>query len=105
MQKLLVVVLVALALGTGMAWAEGDPAAGKEKASTKGCVACHGLDGISSVPTWPNLAGQHEQYLAISLRAYRANERKNSNAATMMPMAAGLSDQDIADLAAYYASL
>jgi cytochrome c553 len=54
------------------------------------------------IPNYPNLAGQKEQYLAESLKAYRDGTRKNM---IMAPMAAGLSDDDIKNLAAYYASL
>lgn len=77
----------------------GDPQAGREKSVT--CQACHGTDGIAVDPTYPNLAGQYEDYLAHTLRGYRDGTRQN---AVMAGMAAGLSDQDIADLAAFYAS-
>jgi len=79
--------------------ADGDPAAGKDKAQV--CSACHGPDGKSVDPSYPNLAGQHESYLVKSLADYRAGRRVN---AIMAPMAANLSDQDIEDLAAWYAS-
>lgn len=78
----------------------GDAAKGKAKAGT--CVACHGSNGISQIPMYPNLAGQKQQYLEIQLKAFRDGTRKNM---VMAPMAAGLSDEDIANLAAYYASL
>lgn len=77
-----------------------DAAAGKAKSTT--CVACHGSNGISQIPMYPNLAGQKEQYLASQLKAFRDGTRKNM---IMAPMAAGLSDDDIANLAAYYAGL
>ncbi len=82
------------------ALAAGDPAKGKAKSAT--CVACHGSNGISIIPNYPNLAGQKELYLVESMKAYRDGIRKNP---VMTPMAAGLSDADINDLAAYYASL
>ncbi|WP_158771701.1 cytochrome c [Paraglaciecola sp. L1A13] len=78
----------------------GDIAAGKSKAAT--CVACHGANGISQIPMYPNLAGQKEQYLSIQLKAFRSGERKNM---IMAPMVAGLSDTDIDNLAAYFSSL
>ena len=78
----------------------GDVAAGKAKSAT--CVACHGPDGNSVNPMWPNLAGQQEMYLAKQLRDFRDGNRKDP---VMAPMAAALSDDDIANLAAYYASL
>ena len=86
----------------GIADAEsvGDAAAGKAKAGL--CAACHGPAGISVNPLWPNLAGQHRQYLAAQIRAYRDGEREEI---TMQPFVQDLTDQDIEDLAAYYASL
>ncbi len=78
----------------------GDVEAGKAKSAM--CVACHGGAGISAAPIWPNLAGQKEQYLLAQLQAFKAGTRQN---AQMAPMVAGLSDDDMANLAAYYASL
>ncbi|MDJ0657484.1 MAG: cytochrome c4 [Xanthomonadales bacterium] len=77
----------------------GDPEAGQTKAVT--CVACHGQDGNSISAEWPNLAGQHASYLARQLTLYRSGERQN---AIMLGMVAALSDQDILDLAAFYAA-
>lgn len=78
--------------------AKGDPNAGKAKSTT--CQACHGVDGKSVLPEYPNLAGQYESYMEKALRDYRDGRRTNP---IMAPMAAGLSDQDIEDLAAWYA--
>lgn len=78
----------------------GDAAAGKAAAGT--CASCHGAEGISGADIFPNLAGQKEGYLASSLKAYRDGTREN---AMMSGMAAGLSDETIDDLAAYYTSL
>jgi cytochrome c553 len=77
----------------------GNVAAGKAKNAT--CVACHGEDGNGNVPIYPRLAGQHEDYLRTVLEHYQSGKRKN---AIMNGMAKPLSKQDIADLAAYYAS-
>ncbi len=88
-------------LSTGTALAAGDTAAGKTKATT--CTACHGPDGNSINPEWPSLAGQNERYLATQIMDFQAGEtRKN---VMMEPMIANLTDQDVADIAAYYASL
>lgn len=100
MKKL--IVLTALLLVPFVANA-GDSAAGQGKAAI--CSACHGVSGISIIPDYPNLAGQKESYIAISLKAFRAGERTGGNAALMTPMAANLSDADIDDLAAYYSGL
>ncbi|MDZ7925614.1 MAG: cytochrome c [Marinagarivorans sp.] len=81
----------------------GDIAAGKTKAAM--CAACHGLDGIGIMPTYPNLAGQHEAYLKLALHAYKKGERTGGQAAIMAAMAATLNDTDIDNVAAYYASL
>ena len=78
----------------------GDPAAGGKKSAT--CVACHGADGNSTNPLWPNLAGQHAAYLEKQMKDFRDSRRQDP---VMAPMAAALSDTDIADLAAYYAGL
>lgn len=77
-----------------------DIKAGKSKAAI--CSACHGNNGISNIAIYPNLAGQKQQYLETAIKAYRNGERKN---AIMSPMVTGLSDQDIKNLAAYFASL
>lgn len=100
MKKLAVTILATLAAGGAFA---ADAAAGKAKAAT--CIACHGANGISAVPIYPNLAGQKEAYLVSSLKAYKSQERKGGNAAIMWGLAAPLSDDDIANLAAYYSSL
>lgn len=77
-----------------------DIAAGKTKAAV--CAACHGANGISIIPDYPNLAGQKVKYLESSIKAYRDGERKNP---IMSPMASGLTDADVANIAAYFASL
>lgn len=87
-------------LGALQALAAGDAAAGKTKAAL--CAACHGPDGISSNPLWPSLAGQQEAYLAKQIRDYRDGVRVEP---TMQPFVQDLTDQDIEDLAAYYAGL
>ena len=77
-----------------------DVAAGKAGSVT--CAACHDNNGISIIPMYPNLAGQKEQYLVLQMKAFRDGERKNM---VMSAMAVGLSDTDIVNLSAYYASL
>jgi cytochrome c553 len=77
----------------------GDAAAGKAKSAV--CASCHGPTGVSANPLWPNLAGQKEQYLAKQIKAFRDGDRKDP---MMSPMAAALSDYDVANLAAYYAA-
>lgn len=79
--------------------AAGDAAAGKAKAAV--CAACHGAEGISSSPINPNLAGQVPGYIASQLQAFKAGDRVN---AIMAGQVAGLSDSDMADLDAFYAS-
>jgi len=92
-------VFIFLALLSLTVFAEGDPVAGKEKSQT--CAACHGVDGNSTTPMWPKLAGQHETYIVKQLIDFKSGAREN---AQMSPMAVPLTDQDIEDLAAYYAS-
>ncbi|MFA5531009.1 MAG: c-type cytochrome [Thiohalomonadaceae bacterium] len=101
MKKLASVVFVLIgAVGVAHAAAPaGDAAAGQGKAAV--CAACHGMDGNSLVPLFPKLAGQHTDYIVKQLAAFQSGERKDE---TMAPMAAPLSDQDVADLAAYFNS-
>lgn len=78
----------------------GDAAAGKAKAAT--CSACHGADGVSLVPMYPNLKGQKAAYTLKQLKDFKSGARKDP---VMAGMVAALSEQDMADLAAYYESL
>ena len=80
------------------AHAQGDAAAGEQKAAT--CAACHGVDGNSTVAMWPKIAGQHEAYLNRHITLIRDGQRPVPE---MMGIVANLSDQDIADLSAYFA--
>ncbi|MCY4450737.1 MAG: c-type cytochrome [Immundisolibacterales bacterium] len=98
-------IAAALALGllaTG-ASASGDPAAGKLKAAV--CSACHGADGNSIDAIWPKLAGQGAPYQMRQVMAIRSEHgRVNPEAATMVPMVANVSEQDLEDIAAFYAT-
>jgi cytochrome c553 len=91
--------LVALAACAASAHA-GDVQAGRSKAAT--CVVCHGALGISMVPNAPHLAGQPQIYLAEQLRNFRSGRRPHE---VMAVIAKSLSDRDIDDLAAWFASL
>ena len=86
-----------LALYSFSVWAAGDPAAGKEKSQV--CQGCHGVDGNSYGPDWPNLAGQHPSYLIKQLLNFQDGVRTDE---TMNGMVIGLSQQDIEDIAAYF---
>ncbi|TAM10634.1 MAG: cytochrome c [Nevskiaceae bacterium] len=78
-----------------------DPAAGQAKYQAS-CAACHGAQGISVAPIYPDLAGQKAPYVVEQLKAFRAGTRVN---AIMQPMAKNLTDTDIANLAAYLEQL
>jgi cytochrome c553 len=93
-------IALAVLLPTGAAAQAGDVAAGRRKALQ--CQACHGLDGLSKLPEAPHLAGQPEHYLIKSIDEYRTGARRHD---MMTLVATNLSDQDIADLAAYYAAI
>lgn len=99
MNKLLISLSIALAAFGTSAHAAGDAAAGKAKSAA--CAACHGADGNSAAPTFPKLAGQGANYLAKQLADFKSGERKN---AIMQGQVAALSDADMTNLAAYYAS-
>jgi cytochrome c553 len=86
-------------LAISVAQAAGDPAAGKAKAAV--CAACHGANG-QGVPPNPALVGKSEDDMLQAMKDYKSGKRAN---AVMKGITAGLSDQDMANLAAYYASL
>jgi len=87
---------LAAALFTASAQAA-DPAAGQTQYEAT-CAACHGANGISVAPFYPNLGGQKQEYLVAQLKAFRDGSRKND---IMQPQAQGLSNTQIANLAAY----
>jgi len=95
------VVAISLLLSTtSICFAAGTIAAGRQKALA--CQTCHGLDGLSKLPEAPNLAGQPVPFLINALNDFRKGVRKND----MMSLAVQqLSDQDVADLAAFYAAI
>ncbi|MBS0569830.1 MAG: cytochrome c [Proteobacteria bacterium] len=93
-------IAIAAVLGATAARAA-DPVAGKAKYETT-CVACHGANGISIAPIYPNVAGQKDEYLVAQMQAFRDGTRQN---AIMAPMAKGLTDTDIANIAAFVSTL
>jgi cytochrome c553 len=97
-------VLLACALAAGpLAQAAGDAARGKEISYT--CLGCHGIEDYKNVyPTYsvPKLLGQHPEYIVAALKEYKGGERSHG---TMHVQALSLSDQDMADIAAYFSSL
>jgi len=93
-----IAVTVALA-ATGLARAADNTDAGAAKSAL--CAGCHGPNGISVNPLWPNLAGQHPAYLEKQMRAFRDGSRIEP---TMQPFVATLTDADIAEIAAFFAS-
>lgn len=90
---------VFILLQTSLVHAAGDAAAGEAKSAV--CAACHGANGISSIPINPNIAGQVPGYIAAQLKAFKSGERVN---AVMAGQSAILNDEDMADLDAYYSS-
>lgn len=99
MKHLLQLVIVLSVLVTLPAFAAGDAAAGQSKAAI--CAACHGADGNSMVPNWPKLAGQNAAYLERQLKLIKDGSRPVPE---MAGFVVSLSEQDMADLAAYFAS-
>ena len=79
--------------------ASGDASVGRKKSTP--CQACHGAEGVSPSPDFPNLAGQHADYLATALRHYKAGKRKNP---IMQPFASQLTPEEIAELAKFFAA-
>ncbi len=97
MKSVVIAMAAAVALSASPVFAGGNADAGKIKSAT--CAGCHGANGVSSVPTFPTLAGQYQTYLVYALEAYKSGARKN---AMMNGFAANLTDEDIADLAAFF---
>ncbi len=95
----LIATLVLMPFLTAGVQAGGDAAAGKTKAAP--CAGCHGADGNSPSPLNPNMAGQKEQYLVTTMMDYKNGKRQH---AVMQAFLAPLSEQDIQDMAAFYAS-
>ena len=90
----------ALLAATPVAFASsGDATAGKKKSAP--CAACHGAEGVSASPDFPNLAGQYADYLETALKHYKNGKRKNP---IMAEQVKGLSQKDMLDLAAYFSS-
>ncbi|GAB3379419.1 c-type cytochrome [Azotobacter armeniacus] len=107
MNKAFVTLLLTLGI-TGLAHAEGDAAAGQGKATI--CVACHGPDGNSPAPNFPKLAGQGERYLLKQMQDIKTGSRPGAPEGTgrkvleMTAMLDNFSDQDLADISAYFAA-
>lgn len=100
MKRTLMLAVLGMTLGvTSSVMAAGNVSAGKGKAAV--CAACHGADGNSLSDAFPKLAGQHEGYIVKQLMEFKSGARQN---ALMAPMVANLTEQDMADLGAYYAS-
>jgi cytochrome c553 len=103
-----IIVAFSVALPVATMAAEGNPAAGKARAEAAGCFACHGVDGVATADglatdkNVPNLAGQPDLYLQFQLVFFRKDVRKNE---VMNAMAEQLSDDDLRNVSAYFASL
>lgn len=91
-------VLGMLLFATSGAALAGDPAAGKTKSAA--CGGCHGFDGNSPVPAYPKLAGQNEAYISKQIHDFKANTTRQNG--IMLGMVAALSDEDAADIGAYF---
>jgi cytochrome c553 len=97
--RTLLTAVLAFAFAASVNAQDGDAEAGEAKATI--CTACHGTDGNSSNPIWPSLAGQHPAYTVRQLHAYNAGERTDAGMQTYAGM---LSDQDMRDIAAFFAA-
>ena len=101
--KLQSIVLISLLCSAGVNAAAPEAAGSAEEGQAKSttCVACHGANGNSANPEWPNISGQHESYILKQLQAFKSGERQDP---LMSPIAMTLSEEDMVDLAAYYAT-
>ena len=98
-QLIKMVFAIALVAASASVLALGDIEAGKDKSTA--CAACHGVYGVSASAMFPTLAGQHADYMIQALKAYKTGKRNNP---IMQGSVAGLSDEDMVNLAAYFAS-
>jgi cytochrome c553 len=102
--KLQSILFILAALAAGQATAAGNPAEGAKKNTL--CIGCHGIADYKTafphVYHVPKISGQHAAYLVKALQAYKTGERKHGS---MRAVAGSLTDQDMEDLAAYYATL
>lgn len=99
MRRLVLAVVVAGLAASGAQ--AGDAAAGRKLVSGQ-CMTCHGMDGIAQIPIAPHLAGENEIYLITQLKAFRSGKREHE---IMSVVAAGLSDADMDNVAAWYAAV
>ncbi len=99
-KQILALIAVSALTVSATSMAGGDAAAGKARAAA--CGGCHGADGMSKSPIYPNLKGQKEAYLVKQLKNFKSGARKDP---TMNAMAKPLSDADMANIAAYYSSM
>ena len=97
--RLLLAAVLVAASGTALA-ASGDAEVGKKKSTP--CAVCHGAEGVSISPEFPNLAGQYPDYIESAIRHYKNGKRKNP---IMQAQVKDLSQKDVLDLAAYFSSL
>jgi len=93
--------VLALALAAHVLPAGADPAAGRKLAQQK-CATCHGIDGLARMPIAPHLAGENEIYIQTQLKAFRTGKRESE---MMSVIAKTLSDEQIVDVADWYASI
>ena len=100
MKKTLLIAGTALLAALSQSVMAADIEAGKAKAAV--CAACHGVNGISNNPLWPNLKGQKAPYMVKQMKAFKDGTR---NDPLMSPQSKALSDADMENLAAYFASL
>jgi cytochrome c553 len=97
--RLLLAAVLVVASGTTLA-ASGDASVGKKKSAP--CAVCHGAEGVSASPEFPNLAGQYADYIEAAIKHYQNGKRKNP---IMQAQVEKLSQKDVLDLAAYFSSL
>lgn len=98
--RLLLCLAAAVTATAAQSAAAADAAAGRQKA--RQCQTCHGIDGIAKIPIAPHIAGESQIYLETQLKAFRSGKRVHE---MMSVIAKDLSDEDIADLSAWYASI
>ena len=99
-KKLYIYLVLALTFSFSSAQAD----EGEQLYQAKGCATCHGAAGISPAPIWPNIAGQHKQYLVAQMKDIKSGKRNNGMSITMQGIIAAVSDEEIEKIAGWLAS-
>jgi cytochrome c len=95
--------IILIALSTVVASVQAEE--GEKLYQAKGCATCHGAAGVSLAPIWPNIAGQHKQYLVAQMKDIKSGKRNNGMSVTMKAIVANVEDEDLEKIADWLSKL